>query len=212
MKVVLYGATGKSGKVILKELVDRGHTVVAVARNPQNVDKLANVSVVQDDLTNVTKTAQILKDANADAVVSALGPPLDNTDALLPISANLVEAIKQNNEPRLVVVGGAGGLFVAPGVTLRDSGYLPEAWLPIVDTHINLYNSLKNATDITWTYFAPAGFFEPGERTGKFRLDKDNLVADAQGTSRISFDDYATALVNELETPKHLNERFTIGY
>jgi len=212
MKVVLYGATGKSGKVILKELVDRGHTVVAAARNPQSVEQLKNVTVVQDDLSNVAKTAQILKEANADAVVSALGPPLDNTDALLPISANLVEAVKQNGGPRLVVVGGAGGLFVAPGVTLRDSGYLPAEWLPIVDTHIALYKSLQASNGITWTYFAPAGFFEPGERTGKFRLDTDNLVADAQGTSRISFEDYAIALVDELETPKHLNQRFTIGY
>jgi putative NADH-flavin reductase len=212
MKVVLYGATGKSGKVILKELVDRGHTVVAAARNPQSVEQLKNVTVVQDDLSNVAKTAQILKEANADAVVSALGPPLDNTDALLPISANLVEAVKQNGGPRLVVVGGAGGLFVAPGVTLRDSGYLPKEWLPIVDTHITLYKSLQAANGITWTYFAPAGLLEPGERTGKFRLDTDNLVADAQGNSRISHEDYAIALVDELETPKHLNQRFTIGY
>ncbi len=211
MKIVLYGATGKSGKVILKELVDRGHTVLAIARNPENVDKLNNVTTAQDDLTDVAKTAQLIAGANADAVVSALGPPQDNTDALLPIAANLVAAIKQNGAPRLLIVGGAGGLFVAPGVTLRDSGYLPAEWLPIVDTHIALYNSLKTS-GIDWTYFAPAGFFEPGERTGKFRLDTDNLVADATGTSRISFQDYAIALVDELETPKHHGERFTIGY
>jgi putative NADH-flavin reductase len=211
MKIVLYGATGKSGKVILKELVDRGHTVVAVARQPENVDKLSNVTTAQDDLADVTKTAQILAAANADAVVSALGPPVDNTDALLAPSATLVAAVKQNGGPRLLIVGGAGGLFVTPGVTLRDSGYMPEAWLPIVDTHIKLYNSLK-ATDIQWTYFAPAGFFEPGERTGTFRLGKDDLIADASGTSKISFQDYAIALVDELEKPQHIGERFTIGY
>jgi putative NADH-flavin reductase len=211
MKVVLYGATGKSGKVILKELVSRGHTVIAAARTPENVETLDNVTAVQDDLNNIAKTVNILASANADAVVSALGPPQDNTDALLPISANLVEAIKSNNGPRLIVVGGAGGLFVAPGVTLRDSGYLPAAYLPIVDTHISLYNSLKRS-GIDWTYFAPAGFFEPGERTGTFRLGKDDLIADATGTSRISFEDYAIALADELEQPKHHGERFTIGY
>jgi putative NADH-flavin reductase len=211
MKIVMYGATGKSGKVILKELVDRGHSVVAVARNPENVVTLKGVTTAQDDLTDGTKTAGILSGANADAVVSALGPPADNTDALLAPSATLVAAIKKNGGPRLIVVGGAGGLFVAPGVMLRDSGVLPEAYLPIIDTHIALYNSLKTS-GIDWTYFAPAGFFEPGERTGKFRLGQDDLIADAAGTSRISFEDYAVALVDELETPKHHGERFTIGY
>jgi putative NADH-flavin reductase len=211
MKIVLYGATGKSGKVILKELVDRGHTVLAVARTPESVEKLNGVTTAQDDLTDASKTVRILAGANADAVVSALGPPADNTDALLPISGTLVAAIKKNGGPRLLIVGGAGGLFVAPGVTLRDSGFLPEAYLPIIDTHIALYNSLKTS-GIDWTYFAPAGFFEPGERTGKFRLGMDDLIADASGTSRISFEDYAIALVDELETPKHHGERFTIGY
>ena len=212
MKVVLYGATGKSGKVILKELVDRGHTVVAAVRNPQNVEQLKNVTVVQDDLNSVAKTVQILKEANADAVVSALGPPLDNTDALLPISANLVEAVKQHGGPRLLVMGGAGGLFVAPGVTLRDSGYLPAEWLPIVDTHIALYKSLQVSNGITWTYFAPAGFFEPGERTGKFRLGKDDLLVSAEGRSWITFEDYAIAFIDELEKPAHSRQRYTIGY
>jgi uncharacterized protein len=209
MRVVLYGATGKAGSVILKELVNRGHSVTAVARTPEKVQKLKNVSVVQDDLSDPTKIAGILK--GADAVVSAYGPPPDKTTEIIGATDRLVQGIEQAGGPRLIVVGGAGSLFVAPGVTVRESGHLPKEWIPIVDAHIQVLRNLKQST-INWTYFSPAGFFEPGERTGKFRLGKDDLITDAQGNSRISFEDYAIALVDELENPQHQRERFTIGY
>jgi uncharacterized protein len=209
MKVVLYGATGKAGSVILKELVDRGHTVVAAARAPEKVQKLKNVSAVQDDLSNPAKTANVVKDA--DAIVSAYGPPPDDTGRIIGATDRLVKGIQQAGGPRLIVVGGAGSLYVAPGVTVRESGHLPKEWIPIADAHIQVLRNLKQSS-IDWTYFSPAGFFEPGERTGKFRLGKDDLITDAQGNSRISFEDYAIALVDELENPKHRRERFTIGY
>ena len=209
MKVVLYGATGKAGSVILKELVDRGFTVVAAVRTPEKVQKLKNVTAVQDDLSNPEKTASIVK--GADAVVSAYGPPPGDTGQIIGATDRLVKGIKQAGGPRLIVVGGAGSLFVAPGVTLRESGHLPEEWISIVDAHIEVLNNLKQS-GIDWTYFSPAGFFEPGERTGKFRLGKDDLITDAQGNSRISFEDYAIALVDELENPQHHRERFTVGY
>ena len=113
--------------------------------------------------------------------------------------------------PRLVVVGGAASLEVAPGVTLLASGHLPEAWVPIATSHAKVLEQLK-ASDIDWTYFSPAAYFEPGVRTGKFRLGKDSLIADAKGESRISLEDYAIALVDELEKPAHIRSRFTIGY
>jgi putative NADH-flavin reductase len=103
----------------------------------------------------------------------------------------------------------AGSLFVAPGVTLRASGHVPKEWLPIVDAPIQVLRHLKQSS-IDWTYFSPAGFFEPGERTGKFRLGKDDLITDAQGNSRISFEDYAIALVDELENPQHHRSRIVI--
>ena len=209
MKVVLYGATGKAGSVILKELVDRGHVVIAAARTPEKVRKLKNVTAVQDDLSDPAKTASIVK--AADAVVSAYGPPPDDTSQIIGVMDRLVKAIEETDGPRLIVVGGAGSLFVAPGVTLRASGHLPKEWIPIVDAHIEVLKNLKKSS-IDWTYFSPAGFFEPGERTGKFRLGKDDLITDAQGNSRISFEDYAIALVDELENPQHHRERFTIGY
>jgi uncharacterized protein len=179
-------------------LLDRGHTVVAATRTPEKVQKLKNVTAVQNDLSNPAKTASIVKDA--DAVVSAYGPPPDDTSQIIGATDRLVQGIQQAGGPRLIVVGGAGSLFVAPGVTVRESGHLPKEWIPIVDAHIQVLKNLKQSS-IDWTYFSPAGFFEPGERTGKFRLGKDDLIADAQGNSRISFQDYAIALVDELENP-----------
>ena len=209
MKVILYGSTGKSGSVILKELVARGHTVVAAARKPERVQKLKDVTAVQDDLSNSAKITGIVK--GADAVVSAYGPPADDTTQIISAMDRLVKGILEAGGPRIIVVGGAGSLFVAPGITLRESGHLPKEWIPIVDAHIQVLRNLKQSS-IDWTYFSPAGYFEPGERTGKFRLGKDDPITDAQGNSRISFADYAIALVDELENPQHRRERFTIGY
>jgi len=209
LKVILYGSTGKSGSVILKELVARGHTVVAAARKPERVQKLKDVTAVQDDLSNSAKITSIVK--GADAVVSAYGPPADDTTQIISAMDRLVKGILEAGGPRLIVVGGAGSLFVAPGITLRESGHLPKEWIPIVDAHIQVLRNLKQSS-IDWTYFSPAGYFEPGERTGKFRLGKDDPITDAQGNSRISFADYAIALVDELENPQHRRERFTIGY
>ena len=209
MKVVLYGATGKAGSVILKELVDRGHTVVAVARTPEKVQKFKNVTAVQDDLSDTAKTAIVVK--TREAVISAYGPPPDDTSQIIGVMDRLVKAIEEAGGPRLIVVGGAGSLFVAPGVTVRESGHVPKEWIPIADAHIEVLKNLKQSS-IDWTYFSPAGFFEHGQRTGKFRLGKDDLIVDGQGNSRISFQDYAIALVDELENPQHRRDRFTIGY
>ena len=209
MHVILYGATGKAGSIILKELVDRGHTVTAVARTPAKVRKLQNVDVIQGDLSDPAKIAGIVK--GADAVISAYGPPPDKTTEIIGATDCLVQGIERAGGARLIVVGGAGSLFVAPGVTLRESGHVPKEWIPIADAHIQVLKNLRQS-GINWTYFSPAAFFEPGERTGKFRLGKDDLIADAQGNSRISFEDYAIALVDELENPQHERQRFTIGY
>ena len=116
MKVVLYGATGKAGSVIFNELVDRSHTVVAAARTPEKVQKLKNVSTVQDDLSDPAKIASIVK--GMDAVVSAYGPPPDDTSQIIGATDRLVKGVEQAGGPRLIVVGGAGSLFVAPGVTV----------------------------------------------------------------------------------------------
>jgi uncharacterized protein len=207
MHIVLYGASGKAGSRILKELLAHGHKVTAVVRKPAELP--VEVTIKQDDLSNVDRIATVI--AGADAVVSAYGPPPDNTDLLIGATTRLVDAVRKAGVPRLIVVGGAASLEVAPGVTLLASGHVPEPWVAIATSHVKVLEMLL-ASDINWTYFSPAGFFEPGERTGKFRLGKDSLIMDAKGQSRISMEDYAIALVDELEKPMHERTRFTIGY
>ncbi len=209
MKVALYGATGNAGSRILKELVARGHRITAIVRDPARIPQPGpGVLVKRDDLSEPKKIAAAVN--GAEAVVSAYGPPKDDPEAIVSVTRRQIEAL-EGTHTRLIVVGGAGGLFVAPGVTLIDSGYLPEPYHPIAKAHNNAFKVLRDSS-IDWTYFAPAAYFEPGERTGQFRLGKDELISNAQQESRISMEDYAIALVNELEVPKHHRARFSIGY
>jgi len=207
MKVILYGATGNVGKRILSELTQRGHKVTAVARNVSAVP--TGVDARQDDLSSVDRIASII--AGADAVVSAYGPPPDDTDQLVAVTERQIAAVRKAGNVRLIVVGGAGSLEVAPGVSLLASGHLPAAWVPIATSHDKALKLLQSS-GINWTYFSPAAYFEPGERTGKFRLGTNELISDAKGESRISMEDYAIALVDELEKPAHERARFSIGY
>ncbi len=207
MNVVLYGASGNAGSRILQELQSRGHNVTAVVRNPAKLP--AGTPSRQDDLSDVSRIASIL--AGADAVVSAYAPPQNDTDQILGATERLVQAVQKAGTPRLIVVGGAGSLEVAPGVTLLASGHLPQAWVPIATSHAHVLQMLA-ASSINWTYFSPAAFFEPGTRTGKFRLGTNQLIGDENGQSRISFEDYAVALADELEKPAHQRAQFTIGY
>jgi uncharacterized protein len=207
MNVVLYGATGNSGRSILQELVTRGHRVTAVARDTSKLP--ATVTAVQDDLSSVEKIASII--AGADVVISAYAPPAADPDALLGVTEREIQAVKAAGKARLIVVGGAGLLEVAPGVSLIASGHLPEQYLPIAKAHQKALEILKKS-NVNWTYFSPGAYFVPGERTGKFRLGTTSLIVDAKGESRISFPDYAIALVDEIEKPAHERGQMSIGY
>lgn len=209
MNVVVYGATGNTGSEIVKELLARGHKVTGVARNVDSLKGQPGVIAKTDDLSNVDAIAAIIK--GADVVVSAYQPPADNTDALVDVTKRQIEAVKKAGVPRLLVVGGAGLLEVAPGVTLIKSGYLPAEYMPIAMSHEKALGVLR-ASDINWTYLSPAAYFVPGERTGKFRLGTKELITDAKGDSRISFADYAIALVDEIEKPAHERSLFSVGY
>lgn len=220
MKVALLAATGRAGSAVLAELVNRGHEVIAVARN---LDKLPNdlpasVTPVKDDLDDADRLAGVI--AGADAVVSAFGPSSTDeryttdqefTDQLVGVTERAIAAVRQSGAARLIVVGGAGSLFFSPGVTVLDSGYWPQPYVPIAKSHVKAFAALK-ASDINWTYFSPPMSITPGERTGKFKLGGDDIVKDADGKNHISFEDYAVALVDELEKPAHERARFTIGY
>jgi putative NADH-flavin reductase len=210
MKVALYGATGKAGSRILKELVSRGHQVTAIVRDPAKLPAPGpGVTVTQGDLSDPAKIAAAIN--GAEALISAYGPPQNNVDAIVGVTQRQIEALSHGSKARLIIVGGAGGLNVAPGLALVNAPNFPEAVRPIATAHIKALDVLKSSP-IDWTYLAPAAFFEPGERTGKFRLGKDELIANAQHESRISMEDYAIALVNELEKPEHRRQRFSVGY
>ena len=210
MRVALYGGTGNAGGRILKELTSRGHEVTVIVRDPAKIPQPGQrVIVKRGDLAEPAKIAAAIN--GADAVISAYAPPQNDPDAIVGVTQRLIDALGKATSARLIVVGGAGGLFVAPGVTLVDSGHLPEPFLPIARAHVKALNVLRAST-IDWTYLAPAAYFTPGERTGKFRLGKDELIANAQQESRISMEDYAIALVDELEVPRHRRQRFSVGY
>ena len=214
--VVLIGATGFVGSHILSELVNRGHKVTAVVRHADKVGKNANVTSVEEDVTNVGAIAKLAE--GKDAIISAYNPGWTNPEIGRLTTENypkIVEAAKKSGVKRLLIVGGAGTLFCAPGLRVVDSGAIPAEIMDGVRTLGNFYlNVLSKEQDIDWVFFSPAGTFdEKGSRTGKFRLGKDDLIVDpATKTSHISVEDYAKAMVDELEQPAHHKERFTIGY
>jgi len=216
MKVVVYGARGKAGSEIAKELLRRGHEVLAVTRTPGGAPEGAVATI--DDASDPKKIAEVVK--GADAVVNAVQPPPDNTDELIAMNDRLVEGIKRaggkNGGPRLLVVGGAASLYITgpdgKRVTLLESGFLPDQWVPIATSHGKLLEKLRANDEIDWTYFSPAGFFEVGPRTGKFRIGNDDLIVGENGKSEISYADYAIAAVDELEKPQFRSARFTVGY
>jgi uncharacterized protein len=216
MKVVVLAATGQIGRTVLSELLSRGHQVTAVARNPDKLPK--SINRVSNDLSSADRIAEII--AGADAVVSAFGPSKDDprffsdvsyTDQLPSVTERVITAVRKAGVHRLIVAGGCGSLEFSPGVTVLKSGHWPEKLVPIATSHVKAFAALR-ASDINWTYFSPPMQIEPGVRTGNFRLGGDSLLKDEDGKSRISFEDYAIALVNELEKPAHERARFTVAY
>ena len=209
-------ATGFVGSAILNELLSRGHKVTAVVRNISKLPKNDNLTAVQEDVANVDAIAKIAK--GKDAVISAYNPGWNNPQMGKINDENypkIVEAVKKAGVGRLLIVGGAGTLFVKPGVRVVDTGVIPAEIIDAVRSLGNFYLHYLTK-DLDWVFFSPAGAFEEankGQRTGKFRLGKDDLIVDpTTGTSHISVQDYAVAMVDELEKPAHHKERFTIGY
>lgn len=213
--VTLIGASGFVGTAILNELLARGHRVTAVVRNPGKIGiKSPSLTVVQADVTDTSALVAACK--GRDAVISAYNPGWTNPNIYEETLRNyplILEAVRQSGVRRLLCVGGAGTLFCAPGLRVVDSGVIPDAIMGGVRSLGEFYlNTLMNEKEIDWIFFSPAGTLEPGKRTGKFRLGKDNLIVDENGNSHISVEDYAVAMVDELEMPQHHRERFTIGY
>ena len=213
--VVLIGASGFVGTAILNELLNRGHKVTAIVRDPTKVTASnPNLKVVQADVTDTDGLIEASK--GKDAVISAYNPGWKNPNIYEETLKNyplIVDSVKKAGVERLLIVGGAGTLFYAPGKMVMDADDIPAKLLPGIKSLGEFYlNTLRKENDIDWIFLSPAANMTPGERTGKFRIGKDDLVVGVNGDSNISVEDYAVAMVDELEQKHHHKERFTIGY
>lgn len=202
MDVAVLGASGNAGSEITRELARRGHAVRAIARKPDAIPNLPAVTQLGGDARDSVALASLI--AGVDAVISALH--FDVT------ADTLLTALRRAGVGRLLVTGGAASLEVAPGVRLIDAPDFPAEWRAFAMGGIAFLDALRSVHDIDWTFFSPAALIEPGERTGRFRLGTDTLVTDDAGVSRISFADFAIAMVDELEAHRHPRARFTAAY
>lgn len=203
MKVALIGASGNVGSRIAAELVSRNHDVTGIARHPENIMTNDRINPVKGDIKDLQGLSQLL--AGHDAAISAV--------QFIELDPNiLINAVKKANLKRLLVVGGAGSLEVAPGLDLVDSPEFPDAYKAEATAGRDLLNVLRGEQELDWIFLSPSAVFTPGERTGQFRLGKDQLLSDDKGESKISMEDYAIAMVDELENQQHSRERFTVGY
>lgn len=202
MKVALIGATGMVGSRILAELDRRGHAVTGIVRNPERVPVSTNVAAKKGDVDDERGLAALL--GGHDAAISAVRFSASDPD-------KLIGAAKVAKVGRYLVVGGAGSLEVAPGVRLFDTPEFPALYLAEARAGGAFLGRLREETALDWTYLSPSAAIAPGARTGKFRLGGDALLRHAGGSS-ISAEDFAVALVDELERPAHSRQRFTVGY
>lgn len=212
MNIALIGASGFIGSALRQELLTRGHQVTAFVSQPAKLAAQNHLRVEASDVQNLATLSTQL--ANYDAVISAFsGHAQANTlDYYLSGIKNIIQASKSAKVPRLLVVGGAGSLEVAPGLQVIDTPDFPVAYKATAEGARQALNLLRTETELNWTMLSPAAVIAPGQRTGQFCLGKDQLVLDADGKSHISVEDYAVAMVDELENPLHPNQRFTLAY
>jgi putative NADH-flavin reductase len=212
MKIALIGATGFIGSAILKEALARQHQLTALAAHPEKLAAADNLSAQASDVQDLAKlTAQL---TGFDAVISAFSGHA-NGDVLgyyVKGIKNIVAASKAAQVPRLLVVGGAGSLYVAPGLQVIDTPGFPPEYKASAEGARQALNQLLDEPTLNWSMLSPSAMITPGQRTGNFRLGSDQLLSDADGKSHISVEDYAVAMINELEQPAHARQRFTVGY
>ncbi|AXA89709.1 NAD(P)-dependent oxidoreductase [Massilia sp. YMA4] len=212
MNIVLIGATGYVGSKLLDEALARGHQVTAIVTKPEKLAGRTGVTAVQADVLDQAGLAARLR--GHDAVVSAFSghAQSDVYDYYVRGITSVIAATKVAGVPRLLVVGGAGSLEVAPGVQLVDTPQFPAQWKGTAEGARQALNLLRAEPELDWTMLSPAAHLEPGTRTGRFRLGTNQLLVDAAGESRISVEDYAVAMIDELERPAHRRARFAVAY
>jgi len=216
MKLVVFGATGNVGQRVVAEALRRGHQVVGVVRDPAAVQAPdQRVKLVKGDATNADDIARVAR--GADAVVSAISPRPNARGLPAPsLSANsraLIKGLRDAKVKRVLYVGGASSLEVAPGKALADLPDFPEIYREEAREGREALHIWRNeAKALDWTYLSPAAEIAPGKRTGKYRTTDDTLIVDDKGKSFITFEDYAVAVLDELENPQHVAKRFGVAY
>ncbi len=216
MKVALIGASGFVGTAVLNELLQRGHQVTAIVRHPEKVKSSENISAVS---ANVLDEKELINAVTGhDAVISAYNAGWANPnlyDEFITGSKAIQATVKKTGIKRLIVVGGAGSLFIAPNQQIVDTAGFPKEWKPGALAARDYLNILKEEKELDWTFLSPALEMHQGTsgtRKGVYRTGLENPVFDADKKSIISVEDVAVAVVDELENPKHIRQRFTIAY
>ncbi|MFJ9471942.1 NAD(P)-dependent oxidoreductase [Streptomyces caniferus] len=213
--IALFGANGTIGSRILHEALRRGHRVTAVVRDPAKITTThPHLTVTTGDVLDPASVAAAA--TGHDVLVSAVGggDGPGHVATIRPAAESLVAGLRTLGDPapRLISVGGAGSLRTPDGAQVWDAEGLPEFLLQIMHAHGDALDFYRSVPDVRWTSISPAATIEPGERTGSYRTALDDLLTDAEGTSRITTEDYAVAVVDEIEGPRHVGERFTVGY
>jgi putative NADH-flavin reductase len=212
MKIAVFGATGRIGSRIVNEALNRGHDVTAIVRHQQDYTLIHDhLKVSKGDLFKAqdVETGAFDQDAVVCAYSNTRGAPA-STIAELPIP--LIKGLKQAHTKRLIVVGGAGSLEVSKGLQLVDTPNFPIEYKSTSLAHRDALKLYQNETELDWTYVSPAEVIEPGERTGKFRTGTNQLLKDNQGKSFISMEDFAVAIIDEIENPRHIRQQMTVAY
>jgi len=213
MKLALIGATGFVGSKILAEALSRGHQVTAIVRHPEKLQPQPKLTAKKGNVYDEVEIAALV--AGHDAVISAFNPGWGDPDIYelhVKGSRAIYAGVKRAGVKRLLVVGGAGSLEVAPGVQLVDTPHFPAEYKGGARGAREALNLLKRETGLDWTFVSPPVFLEPGQRTGTFRVGGDQVLMGPEGPARISLEDLAMAIINEIEQPKHGRRRFTVGY
>ena len=213
MKITVLGATGSAGSRIITEAISRGHEVTAVVRNPALTNNLpTGIRVLKGDASNIIDVIEF--STEQDIVISAIRPTSGLESDVIPTTQALMEGLSKTGA-RLLVVGGAATLIV-PGTggktVVEDSNYLPVTARHVGKASAEQLEVCLAETRVDWAYFSPAAQFAPGDRTGNFRLGKDDLLVDFEGRSKISMEDASIVLLDEAELPKHHRVRFTAAY
>lgn len=202
-KIAIIGATGRAGSQLLEEALRRGHSVVAIARDPSALQGRDGVTVKALD----AKGSAALQAAvtGCDAVLSAAHFSTIEPEAI-------IEPVKRAGVKRLLVVGGAGSLLLPSGQRVIDSPDFPQAYKAEANAGVRFLDTLRQEPALDWTFLSPSAEFVEGQRSGHYILGKDHLLIGADGNSWITFADYAIAMLDELEKPAHSRARFTVGY